>query len=210
VDGRDVYDAITKAMKNHNELSDACYHLKHDLIEEKISSRSMDVTLGHPIAYLLKGLLKTKEEPKKFDKATSTIILLLKHGAGINDPHPVSQLTPLFIALDIGNVELIKLLIENGADPGLQLTGNMHNNIPLSEIQTPVMRARATGNNAIIDVITKALNQFTPKIVQRDAESHVREVDATRQERTTLKSETIGINKSVPSTNKKPSNHSRT
>jgi hypothetical protein len=56
----------------------------------------------------------------------------------------------------------------------------------------------------------KFKDQFTTKRVQRDAESHVRGVEATRQERTTLKSESVGVFKSVPSTNKKPSNHSRT
>lgn len=71
---------------------------------------------------------------------------ILNSGVDINGrknfgcPTPNFDVTPLMVAVDIGNVEIVSLLLERNADPNLQDVGGW----------TALMRAVALGDKLIV------------------------------------------------------------
>ncbi|MCC5640463.1 ankyrin repeat domain-containing protein [Nostoc sp. CHAB 5844] len=76
----------------------------------------------------------------------SKIRKLVASGANINQKHPHSKLTPLIQAINLHQIEVIKLLIEVGADVHLY-----------QYIQTtPLGLATSWGNNEIVQLLLQA------------------------------------------------------
>ncbi|KAJ5352186.1 hypothetical protein N7452_001160 [Penicillium brevicompactum] len=73
--------------------------------------------------------------------AFESVDLLLQHGARVNPPQDCARLTPLQLAVRTGNPELVRLLLDKGADPNLFTT---------SKIGTALQMACIMSKNAII------------------------------------------------------------
>src|SRR5204862_4430562 len=69
--------------------------------------------------------------------------MLLKAGADVKAKARIGNMTPLFLAAQVGNAEIIKLLLEGGADANAK-----------SEIgTTPLMLAASSGNTDAIQAL---------------------------------------------------------
>jgi ankyrin repeat protein len=63
------------------------------------------------------------------DRRTKAIALLIENGAEINikqrDPYyDDNETTPLFLATEKGEIQIVKVLLENGANPNIEVTNN--------------------------------------------------------------------------------------
>ncbi len=77
----------------------------------------------------------------------SDIKAIIKSGININHKHPQIQLTPLIQAINLRRIEMIKILLETGADP----------NLSQDVYAIPLGLATSLGNIEIIEFFVKFL-----------------------------------------------------
>lgn len=84
------------------------------------------------------------------------VILLLEHGAAINKRNR-SSLTPLFVAVDKRNTQVVKILLEKGADPNIARTDYV------APGATPLIQAAKKGNYEIVRILLNNGANLSPR-----------------------------------------------
>lgn len=86
------------------------------------------------------------------EKRTATADLLIKMNADVN-VYDNAGATPLHIAARKGNLALVKLLVENGADPAIGMSKSHH-----SPGETPLLAAQKAGHKAVVEYLLSHQN----------------------------------------------------
>lgn len=80
------------------------------------------------------------------DNDLARVRAIIKSGININQKHPQIQLTPLIQAINLRRIEIIKILLEAGADP----------NLCQDVYATPLELATSIGNIEVIELSLRA------------------------------------------------------
>jgi ankyrin repeat protein len=139
----------------HYAASSGSYNIAKLLIERGADVNALDADAQTP---LHKAVDVSRSKEKMFDNY-AVAILLLAHGANPNIQDKYYFRTPLHYAARNGAVDIVKEMLERGADPTIR----DHKG------KTPLDLAREEGHDEIVQILTSHIQQMHRKSRRRRA-----------------------------------------